>query len=54
MYLFLSWFPETIYFSLADVRSWKPVMPRSISVLVMHLIRVANDGGGGLAGGGDF
>jgi hypothetical protein len=23
-------------------------MPRSISVLVMHLIRVANDGGGGL------
>ena len=48
MYLFLSWFPETIYFSLADVRSWKPVMPRSISGLVMQLMRVANVGGGGL------
>ena len=34
-----------MYFSLADVRSWKPVMPRSISDLVM---RVAIVGGGGL------
>ena len=33
-----------MYFSLADLRSWKPVMPRSISGLVM---RVANVGGGG-------
>jgi len=41
-----------MYFSLADVRSWKPVMPRSISGLEM--MRVANVGGGGLAGGGDF
>jgi len=45
VYLFLSCFPETMYFSLADVRSWKPVMPRSISDLVM---RVAIVGGGGL------
>jgi len=37
-----------MYFSLADVRSWKPVMPRSISGLVMQLMRVANVGGGGL------
>ena len=36
------------YFLLADVRSWKPVMPRSISGLVMQLMRVANVGGGGL------
>ena len=42
------------YFSLADVRSWKPVMPRSISALVMQLMRVASAGGGGLSGGGDF
>jgi len=47
-------FPETMYFSLADVRSWKPVMPRSISGLVMQLMRVANVWGGGLAGGGNF
>ena len=46
MYLFLSCFPETMYFSLADVRSWKPVMPRSISGLVIQLMRVANVGGG--------
>ena len=39
-------FPVTMYFSLADVRSWKPVMPRSISGLVMQLMRVANVGGG--------
>jgi len=45
VYLFLSCFPETMYFSLADVRSWKPVMPRSISGLVMQLMRVANVGG---------
>jgi len=31
----------------------KPVMPRSISGLVMQLMRVANVGGGGLAGRGD-
>ena len=43
-----------MYFSLADVRSWKLVMPRSISGLVMQLMRVANVGGGGLSGGGDF
>jgi hypothetical protein len=43
-----------VYFSLADVRSWKPAMPRSISGLVMQLIRVASVGGGGLSGGGDF
>ena len=36
-----------MYFLLADVRSWKPVMPRSISGLVMQLMRVANVGGGG-------
>ena len=36
------------YFSLADVRSWKPVMPRSISGFVMQLMRVTNVGGGGL------
>ena len=47
VYLFLSCFPETMSFSLADVRSWKPVMPRSISGLVMQLMRVANVGGGG-------
>ena len=47
-YLFLSCFPETLYFPLADVRSWKPVMPRSISGLVMQLMRVANVGKGGL------
>ena len=47
VYLFLSFFPETMYFSLADVKSWKPVMPRSISGLVMQLMRV-NAGGGGL------
>jgi hypothetical protein len=38
----------TMYFLLAGVRSWKPVMPRSISGLVMQLMRVANVGGGGL------
>ena len=48
LYLFLSCSPETMYFSLADVRSWKPVMPRSISGLVMKLMRVANVGGGSL------
>jgi hypothetical protein len=48
MYLFVSCFPETMYFSLADARSWKPVMPRSISGLVIQLMRVANVGGGGL------
>jgi len=42
-----------MYFSLADVRSWKPAMPRSISGLVVQLMRVAN-AGGGLAGGGDI
>jgi len=31
----VSCFPETMYFSLANVGSWKPVMPRSISDLVM-------------------
>jgi hypothetical protein len=36
VYLFLSCFPETMYFPLADVRSWKPVMTRSISGLVMQ------------------
>ena len=36
-----------MYFWLADVRSWKPVMPRSISGLVMQLMRVANVGRGG-------
>ena len=36
-----------MYFPLADVRSWKPVMPRSISGLVMQLMRVASVGGGG-------
>jgi len=46
--LFLSCSPETMYFSLADVRSWKPVMPRSISGLVMQLMRVASVKGGGL------
>jgi hypothetical protein len=51
VYLFLSCFPV---FSLADVRSWKPVMPRSISGLVMQSTRVANVGGGGVSGGGDF
>ena len=48
VYMFLSCFPETMYSLLADVRSWKPVMPRSISGLVMQLMRVANVGGGGL------
>ena len=43
-----------MYFPLADVRSWKPVMPRSISGLVMQLMRVVNVWGGGLAGGGDY
>ena len=51
VYLFLSCFPEimyfSLYFSLPDVRSWKPVMPRSISGLVMQLMRVANVGRGG-------
>jgi hypothetical protein len=47
VYLFLSCFPEAMYFPLADVRSWQPVMPRSISGLVMQLMRV-NAGGGGL------
>ena len=47
-----------MYFSLAYARSWKPVMPRSISGLVMQnsllvMMRVANVGGG-LSGGGDF
>jgi hypothetical protein len=47
VYLFLSsCFPGTMYFSLADVSSWKPVMPRSISGLVMQLMRVANVWGG--------
>ena len=50
VYLFLSCFPEimyfSLYFSLPDVRSRKPVMPRSISGLVMQLIRVANVRGG--------
>ena len=46
VYLILSCFPETMYFSLADVRSWKLVMPRSISGLVMQLMRVVNVGGG--------
>jgi len=41
-----------MYFSLADVRSRKPVMPRFISGLVM--VRVAYVWGGGLASGGDF
>lgn len=50
VYLFLSCFPETMYFSLADVRSWKPVMPRSISGLVMRGLVFE----GGLVGGGDF
>ena len=36
-----------MYFLLADVRSWKPVMPTSISGLVMQLMRVASVGGGG-------
>jgi hypothetical protein len=36
-----------MYLSLADVRLWKPVMPRSISGLVMQLMRVASVGGGG-------
>ena len=41
--------------SLADLRSWKPAMPRSISGLVMQLMRVANVGGGSFrARGGDF
>ena len=53
VYLFLSCFPETMYSSLADVRSWKPVMPRSISGLVMQLIRGTCVGDGGF-GGGDF
>ena len=44
VYLFLSCFPETMYFLFADVRSWKPVMPRSISGLVMQLMRVASVG----------
>ena len=52
VYLFLSCFPKTMYFSLADVRSRKPVMPRFISGLVM--VRVAYVWGGGLASGGDF
>ena len=47
VYLFLSCFPEAMYFPLADVRSWQPVMPRSISGLVMQLMRVASVGGGG-------
>jgi hypothetical protein len=46
VHFFLSCFPETMYFSLADVRSWKPVMPRSVSGLVMQLMRVASVGGG--------
>ena len=46
VYLFLSCFPEAMYFPLADVRSWQPVMPRSISGLVMQLMRVANVWGG--------
>ena len=41
----VSCFPETMYFSLANEGSWKPVMPRSISDLVM---RVAIVGGGGV------
>ena len=47
VYLFLSCFPETMYCSLADVSSWRPIMPRSISGLVMQLMRVAHVGGGG-------
>ena len=38
VYLLLSCFPETTYYPLADVRSWKPVMPRSIIGLVMQLM----------------
>ena len=38
---------ETMYFLLANVSSWKPDMPRSISGLVMQLMRVANVGRGG-------
>ena len=48
VYLFLSYFSETVYFPLADVRSWKPVMARSISGLEMQLMRVASVKGGGL------
>jgi len=40
-------FPRDNVFFVADVRSWKPVMPRSISGLVMQLMRMANVGGGG-------
>ena len=48
VYSFLSCIPKTMYFSLADVRSWEPVMPRSISGLVMQLMRMSNvEGGGG-------
>ena len=36
-----------MYFSLADLRSRKPVMPRSISGLAMQLMRVAIVWGGG-------
>ena len=50
VYLFLSYFSETVYFPLADVRSWKPVMARSISGLEMQLMRVANVGRGGACG----
>ena len=51
-------FLDVSHFLLAEVRSWKPVMPRSISGLVMQnsllvMMRVANVGGG-LSGGGDF
>ena len=53
VYLFFSCFPETMHCSLADVSSWRPVMPRSINGLVMQFMRVANVGGG-LSGGGDF
>ena len=51
--VFIFDFPETMCFSLADMSSWKPVMPRSISCLVMQSMRVANVGGG-LSSGGDF
>jgi hypothetical protein len=43
-----------MYFSLADVRSWKPGIPRSINGLVMQLMKVASVGRGGISGGGDF
>ena len=45
-YYFSRCFPKMMWPSFADVRSWKPVMPRLISGLVMKLMRLVIVWGG--------